>query len=138
MPLHGRRASSRITPTHRAWHLAFRENLQRDCNSALLKSSTHRIAKASRSGFTIWENLCKWYKDPDRIQTQYLTLNDGLSSTFFRNRKADFEDDAVGICAGLWNFALSYLRNNSNKFYGLTVIVLVFIALVFIPFVLLK
>ena len=25
----------------------------------------------------------------------------------FRNRKADFEDDAVGICAGLWNFALS-------------------------------
>ncbi len=25
-----------------------------------------------------------------------------------RNRKADFEDDAVGICAGLWNFALSY------------------------------
>src|SRR5712692_1519244 len=28
----------------------------------------------------------------------------------FRNRKADFEDDAVGICAGLWNFALSYLR----------------------------
>jgi hypothetical protein len=26
----------------------------------------------------------------------------------FRHRKADFEDDAVGICAGLWNFALSY------------------------------
>ena len=26
----------------------------------------------------------------------------------FRNRSADFEDDAVGICAGLWNFALSY------------------------------
>jgi len=26
----------------------------------------------------------------------------------FRNRKADFEDDAVGVCAGLWNFALSY------------------------------
>jgi hypothetical protein len=26
----------------------------------------------------------------------------------FRNRKADCEDDAVGICAGLWNFALSY------------------------------
>jgi hypothetical protein len=26
----------------------------------------------------------------------------------FRNRKADFEDDAVGICAGLWNFVLSY------------------------------
>ena len=26
----------------------------------------------------------------------------------FRNRKADFEDEAVGICAGLWNFALSY------------------------------
>ena len=26
----------------------------------------------------------------------------------FRNRQADFEDDAVGICAGLWNFALSY------------------------------
>ena len=26
----------------------------------------------------------------------------------FRNRKANFEDDAVGICAGLWNFALSY------------------------------
>jgi DDE superfamily endonuclease len=26
----------------------------------------------------------------------------------FRNRTADFEDDAVGICAGLWNFALSY------------------------------
>ncbi len=25
-----------------------------------------------------------------------------------RYRKADFEDDAVGICAGLWNFALSY------------------------------
>ena len=26
----------------------------------------------------------------------------------FRNRKADFADDAIGICAGLWNFALSY------------------------------
>jgi hypothetical protein len=26
----------------------------------------------------------------------------------FRNRKADCEDDAVGICAGLWNFVLSY------------------------------
>jgi hypothetical protein len=26
----------------------------------------------------------------------------------FRNRKADCEDDAVGIGAGLWNFALSY------------------------------
>ena len=26
----------------------------------------------------------------------------------FRNRKADFEDDAVGICAGLWNLVLSY------------------------------
>jgi hypothetical protein len=26
----------------------------------------------------------------------------------FRHRKADFEDDAVDICAGLWNFALSY------------------------------
>ena len=26
----------------------------------------------------------------------------------FRNRKVDFEDDAVGIWAGLWNFALSY------------------------------
>jgi hypothetical protein len=26
----------------------------------------------------------------------------------FRNRTAHFEDDAVGICAGLWNFALSY------------------------------
>jgi DDE superfamily endonuclease len=26
----------------------------------------------------------------------------------FRNRKADFEDAAIGICAGLWNFALSY------------------------------
>jgi DDE superfamily endonuclease len=26
----------------------------------------------------------------------------------FRNRKADFEDEAVGICAGRWNLALSY------------------------------
>jgi DDE superfamily endonuclease len=26
----------------------------------------------------------------------------------FRNHKADFEDEAVGICAGLWNFVLSY------------------------------
>ncbi len=26
----------------------------------------------------------------------------------FRNHKANFEDDAVGICAGLWNFALAY------------------------------
>jgi hypothetical protein len=26
----------------------------------------------------------------------------------FRNHSANFEDDAVGICAGLWNFALSY------------------------------
>jgi hypothetical protein len=25
----------------------------------------------------------------------------------FRNRKADFEDDAMGVCAGLWNFVLS-------------------------------
>src|SRR6266487_1568299 len=26
----------------------------------------------------------------------------------FRNRKDNFEDDAIGICAGLWNLALSY------------------------------
>lgn len=26
----------------------------------------------------------------------------------FRNRKADFEDDAIGICAGLGNLALCY------------------------------
>jgi hypothetical protein len=26
----------------------------------------------------------------------------------FRNRKTDFEDDAIGICAGLWNLILSY------------------------------
>src|SRR5687767_14990270 len=26
----------------------------------------------------------------------------------FRNRKADFEDDAIGICAGLWNLTLGY------------------------------
>ena len=26
----------------------------------------------------------------------------------FRNRKADFEDEAVGIWAGLWNLALCY------------------------------
>jgi hypothetical protein len=26
----------------------------------------------------------------------------------FRNHKVDFEDDAVGICAGLWNFSLAY------------------------------
>jgi hypothetical protein len=26
----------------------------------------------------------------------------------FRNHKANFEDDVIAICAGLWNFALSY------------------------------
>lgn len=26
----------------------------------------------------------------------------------FRNRKDNFEDDAIGICAALWNFSLSY------------------------------
>lgn len=26
----------------------------------------------------------------------------------FRNHKANFDDDVVGICAGLWNFTLSY------------------------------
>ena len=26
----------------------------------------------------------------------------------FRNRKAHFEDDSVGICAGLWNLTLCY------------------------------
>ncbi len=26
----------------------------------------------------------------------------------FRNRKENFEDDAIGICAGLWNLILSY------------------------------
>ena len=26
----------------------------------------------------------------------------------FRNRKDNFEDDAIGICAGLWNLVLSY------------------------------
>ena len=26
----------------------------------------------------------------------------------FRHRKVNFEDEAVGIWAGLWNFALSY------------------------------
>lgn len=26
----------------------------------------------------------------------------------FRNHKPDFDDDVIGICAGLWNFSLSY------------------------------
>ena len=26
----------------------------------------------------------------------------------FRNRKENFEDDSVGICAGLWNLTLCY------------------------------
>ena len=26
----------------------------------------------------------------------------------FRHRTADCEDDAIGVCAGLWNLALSY------------------------------
>ena len=26
----------------------------------------------------------------------------------FRNRKEDFEDDSIGICAGLWNVTLCY------------------------------
>ena len=26
----------------------------------------------------------------------------------FRNHKENFEDDVIGICAGLWNLALSY------------------------------
>jgi len=26
----------------------------------------------------------------------------------FRNRKEHFEDDVIGVCAGLWNLALSY------------------------------
>jgi DDE superfamily endonuclease len=29
----------------------------------------------------------------------------------FRNRKVDFEDDAVGICAGLWNFDSKEIQN---------------------------
>jgi DDE superfamily endonuclease len=26
----------------------------------------------------------------------------------FRNHKANFDDDVIGVCAGLWNFVLSY------------------------------
>jgi hypothetical protein len=26
----------------------------------------------------------------------------------FRNHKPDFEDDVIGLCAGLWNFSLAY------------------------------
>jgi hypothetical protein len=26
----------------------------------------------------------------------------------FRNHKSNFEDDAISICAGLWNFSLTY------------------------------
>jgi hypothetical protein len=26
----------------------------------------------------------------------------------FRNHKENFEDDVIGICAGLWNLVLSY------------------------------
>jgi hypothetical protein len=26
----------------------------------------------------------------------------------FRNHKENFEDDVIGICAGLWNFSLAY------------------------------
>jgi hypothetical protein len=26
----------------------------------------------------------------------------------FRNRRANFEDDVIGVCAGLWNLVLSY------------------------------
>ena len=33
---------------------------------------------------------------------------DNILVHVFRHRTADFEDDAVGICAGLWHLALSY------------------------------
>ena len=26
----------------------------------------------------------------------------------FRHRKENFEDDVIGVCAGLWNLVLSY------------------------------
>jgi hypothetical protein len=26
----------------------------------------------------------------------------------FRNRQENFEDDVIGVCAGLWNLVLSY------------------------------
>lgn len=32
----------------------------------------------------------------------------GILSQRFRNRKEHFEDDSVGICAGLWNLSLCY------------------------------
>jgi hypothetical protein len=32
----------------------------------------------------------------------------GILVQRFRNRKANFEDDSVGICAGLWNLNLCY------------------------------
>lgn len=41
-----------------------------------------------------------------------------------RNHQAHFEDDAVGICAGLWNFALSYSGTtlSSENGYGFVVV----------------
>jgi hypothetical protein len=32
----------------------------------------------------------------------------------FRNRTEHFEDDVIGVCAGLWNLVPYLLRNNSN------------------------
>jgi hypothetical protein len=32
----------------------------------------------------------------------------GILVQRFRNRKENFEDDSVGICAGLWNLNLCY------------------------------
>jgi len=68
--------------------LATKDGAKALSGAASVDTATTQVDKPSRT-----KNLI----------TEYNILVHG-----FRNRQADCEDDAVGICAGLWNFALSY------------------------------
>jgi hypothetical protein len=44
----------------------------------------------------------------ERARKRFILPRFGARAESSAIAKVDFEDDAVGICAGLWNFALSY------------------------------
>jgi hypothetical protein len=70
------------------------------------KSKKHpnpQLSAAQKAAHTAWSQVRIFIEHAIGGMKRYTIL-----VHVFRHRKADFEDEAIGVCAGLWNLALSY------------------------------
>ena len=70
------------------------------------KSKKHpnpQLSAAQKAAHTAWSQVRIFIEHAIGGMKRYTIL-----VHVFRHRKADFEDEANGVCAGLWNLALSY------------------------------